>query len=81
VAWALFIALGATITTGLRRPNLAITTAITIAVIMIVAELEPHNAWEQPILRFTDTAIGVLVGIGAAELVLQATSTGSARPR
>lgn len=73
-AWALLIALGATLVAGLGRPDLVIMTAITIAVIMVVAELEPRNAWEQPIFRFIDTVIGVLVGVGAAGLALRATT-------
>jgi hypothetical protein len=40
---------------------------------MVVAELEPRNAWEQPILRFADTAVGVIVGLATAWLVLRAT--------
>jgi uncharacterized membrane protein YccC len=26
----------------------------------------PHDAWEQPILRFVDTLIGVAIGVAAA---------------
>jgi hypothetical protein len=28
--------------------------------------LSPHDAWQQPVLRLADTAIGVAVGISAA---------------
>ena len=65
-AWALLIALGATLTAGLGRPDLANITAITTAVVMVIAELEPRNAWQQPILRFVATLIGVVVGVAAA---------------
>jgi len=27
---------------------------------MIVAAVSPHHAWQQPILRFADTAVGVV---------------------
>jgi len=33
---------------------------------MVVAELSPHDAWQQPILRLAGTAIGVAVGVAAA---------------
>jgi uncharacterized membrane protein YccC len=70
---ALLIALGTTLVTLAGRPGDSITTGITIAVVMVVAELEPRNAWEQPILRFADTIVGVIVGIASARLVLRAT--------
>jgi hypothetical protein len=40
---------------------------------MVVAELEPRNAWEQPILRLADTVVGVIVGLATAWLVHRAT--------
>ena len=39
--------------------------AFATAVVMIVAAVSPHEAWQQPILRFADTAIGVAVGVAA----------------
>jgi uncharacterized membrane protein YgaE (UPF0421/DUF939 family) len=50
------------------RPGDAITAAITTAVVLIVAEVSPHDAWQQPILRLADTVIGVVVGLAAAWL-------------
>lgn len=44
------------------------TTDITTAVLMVVAALSPHDAWEQPILRVVDTGVGVAVGFGAASI-------------
>jgi hypothetical protein len=38
---------------------------------MVVAELSPHDAWQQPILRLADTAIGVAVGAAAAWIGLR----------
>jgi uncharacterized membrane protein YccC len=72
-ALAVLIALGTILVTLAGRPADAVTTGITIAVVMVVAELEPRNAWEQPILRFADTVVGVLVGLATAWLVLRAT--------
>jgi len=45
------------------RPGDAVTAAITTAVIMVVAAISPHDAWEQLILRLADTVIGVAVGV------------------
>jgi uncharacterized membrane protein YccC len=38
---------------------------------MVAAELAPHDAWQQPILRLADTAIGVAVGIAATWIGLR----------
>jgi uncharacterized membrane protein YccC len=37
-----------------------------------VAEVSPHDAWRQPILRLADTVIGVVVGLAAAWTGLRA---------
>jgi uncharacterized membrane protein YccC len=73
--WALatLIGLGTTLVTLAGRPGDSVTTGVTIAVVMAVAELEPRNAWEQPILRLADTAIGVIVGLATAWLVRRIT--------
>jgi uncharacterized membrane protein YccC len=65
---AALIGMGAIIVAIMNRPDDTITTGITIAAVMVVAELSPHNAWRQPILRLVDTAVGVAVGIAAAWL-------------
>ena len=65
---AALIGIGAIVVTIMGRPDDTITTGITIAVIMVVAALSPHNAWRQPILRLVDTAVGVAVGVAAAWL-------------
>jgi hypothetical protein len=50
----------------LGRPGDAATAGITTAVIMVVAAVSPHDAWQQPILRLADTVVGVTVGAIAA---------------
>jgi multisubunit Na+/H+ antiporter MnhB subunit len=55
------------------RPDDAMTTGITIAVIMVVAAVSPQDSWRQPVLRLVDTAVGVAVGIAAAWLGTGAT--------
>jgi uncharacterized membrane protein YccC len=70
---ALMIGITALIPALIRRPGDSITAAITTAVVMVSASLSPHDAWQQPILRFGDTVIGVVVGVVAAWLGLLVT--------
>jgi hypothetical protein len=63
---ATLIGIGAIVVTAMGRPDDTITTGITSAVVMVVAALSPHDAWRQPILRLVDTAVGVVVGVAAA---------------
>jgi hypothetical protein len=63
---ATLIGISAIAVTMIGRPDDTITTGITIAVVMVVAALSPHEAWRQPILRMVDTAVGVAVGVAAA---------------
>jgi hypothetical protein len=74
-AWglALLIALGALAVRLAGRPGDAITTAITTAVVLVVAEVSPHDAWQQPILRWVDTIIGVAVAVAAWGIAAAAT--------
>ena len=67
-AWALAVLIGASalVATLIGRPGDAITAGITTAVVLVVAAVSPHDAWQQPILRFADTVIGVAVGVAAA---------------
>ena len=44
------------------------TAAITTAVLLALAMLNPHHAWQQPILPLGDTVVGVIVGVAAAWL-------------
>jgi hypothetical protein len=76
-AWgmAALIGLGAIALTLLDRSEDIITTGITTAVVMVVAGISPHHAWEQPVLRLVDTLVGIGVGIGAAWVSLSIGST------
>jgi len=65
---AALIGIGAVATTMAGRPDDTITTGITTAVVMVVAALNPHDAWRQPVLRLFDTALGVGVGAAASWL-------------
>jgi len=67
-AFALLIGLSALIPTLAGRPGDAGTAAITTAVLLGLAPLSPHHAWEQPILRLADTVVGAIVGVAGAWL-------------
>ena len=69
---AVLIGLSVRVTAVIGRPEDEITAGITTAVVMVVAELSPHDTWRQPVLRLADTAIGVAVGLVAAWLGLRA---------
>ncbi len=63
---AVLIGLSVLVATLIGRPEDAVTAAITTTVVLVVASLSPHDAWEQPILRLGDTAVGTLVGLAAS---------------
>lgn len=67
-AFALLIGLSALAPTLAGRPADAPTAAITTAVLLGLAPLDPHRAWLQPPLRLADTVVGAIVGIAAAWL-------------
>jgi uncharacterized membrane protein YccC len=59
------IGIGTVAVTSMGHPEDVITTGITTVVVMVVAGLSPHDAWQQPILRLADTVVGVLIGPAA----------------
>ncbi|HXB49807.1 MAG TPA: FUSC family protein [Streptosporangiaceae bacterium] len=67
-AFALLIGVSALAPTLAGRPADAATAAITTAVLLALAALDPHHAWLQPILRLGDTVVGVIVGVAAARV-------------
>jgi hypothetical protein len=72
---AALIAIGTFVLTVIGRDDLVVTTAITTAVVLVVATLSPHDAWQQPILRLVDTLVGAAIGVAAATLGLRASRT------
>jgi len=66
---AVMIGLGTLILTIIGRTDMIVTTGITTAVIMVVSALSPHNAWQQPMLRFMDTAVGAAIAASVAWLI------------
>ena len=63
LAMIVLIAIGTLVMMLLGRRDDIGLTAITTVVVLIVAAGKPHDAWQQPLLRFADTIIGVAVGI------------------
>jgi len=59
------IAIGTLLLSLIGRPEDAVAAGITTAVVMIVAAVSPRDAWQEPILRLADTAIGIAVGLAA----------------
>jgi uncharacterized membrane protein YccC len=57
------------------RPGDAITAGITTAVVMVVAAVSPHDAWQQPILRFADTVIGLAAAWVGLRVILYRSNT------
>jgi putative flippase GtrA len=77
---AALIGIGAIILTLFGRSEDIITTGITTAVVMVVAAISPEHAWQQPVLRLIDTAIGIAVGIAAAWISLTIGSRSNPHP-
>jgi len=68
---ALLIGASAFVTALIGRPADAGVAAISTAVLIILAQLNPHDAWVQPILRLADTIVGTAVGLVAAWIGLR----------
>jgi uncharacterized membrane protein YccC len=68
---AVLIALGTFLLMAVGRDELVGTVAITTTVVMVVAAVSPHDAWQQPILRGVDTAVGIAVGVAASSIALR----------
>ena len=79
VGMAAMIGVSALAATLLGRPQDAVTAAITTAIVLGVAPLNPHDAWQQPILRLVDTALGTVVALGTAWIALRLTAAETGR--
>jgi hypothetical protein len=60
---AVAIGFGAIVMILLGRGDHIVTTGITIAVVLVVAGLNPHEAWRQLFLYLLATLIGIAVGV------------------
>jgi uncharacterized membrane protein YgaE (UPF0421/DUF939 family) len=65
VGMAALLGIGTLVMMKLGRREDILTTAITTAVVMVVAAMDTRHAWLQPLLRFLDTVVGIAIGVGA----------------
>ncbi|WP_375787025.1 FUSC family protein [Bradyrhizobium sp. Pha-3] len=63
VGIAALLAIGTIVMILLQRRGDIITTGITTVVVMVVAAIDPHDAWRQPLLRLADTVVGIGIGV------------------
>ena len=59
---ALLIGVGALVLLLIGHADDVITATATTSVVMVLAAISPHDAWEQPVLRLADTAVGIAMG-------------------
>jgi uncharacterized membrane protein YccC len=62
---AVLIGIGTPTLTLVGRSEDVVTAGLTTAVVMIVAAVTPHDAWQEPILRLADAGLGIAVGLAA----------------
>lgn len=67
----MLIGLGTLVMMLAGRPDDAMTTDVTTAVVLVVAALSPQSAWEHPVFRLLDTVVGMAVGLAGAWVGLQ----------
>ena len=59
---AILLAAGTLVMALLNRRDDTVTTAVTTIVVMVVALEHPLDAWQQPLVRLFDTAVGIAIG-------------------
>jgi uncharacterized membrane protein YgaE (UPF0421/DUF939 family) len=64
VGMAALLGIGTLVMMKFGRREDIVTTAITTAVVMVVAAMDARHAWLQPLLRLLDTVVGIAIGIG-----------------
>jgi uncharacterized membrane protein YccC len=60
---AVVIGVGTVAMMLLGRPSDIVAAGISTAVVLVVAALSPEKAWQEPLLRFVDTVVGIAVGV------------------
>lgn len=67
---AALIGIGPLLLMLIGRPGDIVIASVTTTVVMVVVAISPQEAWLQPILRLVDTAVGVAIGVSAAQIAL-----------
>ena len=57
------LGIGTLAMSALSRRDDIVTTGITTTVVMVVAAMNPQDAWQQPLLRLVDTVVGITIGV------------------
>ena len=60
---AVVIGLGTFVLISVGRKEDIVTAGITTTVVLVVAGMNPDDAWRQPILRLFDSVVGIAVGV------------------
>ena len=63
VGLAALLGIGTMIMMYLRCRDDTVMTGISTTMVMVVAAIDPQDAWRQPLLRIGDTVVGIGVGI------------------
>ena len=71
IGLAVVIGLGTFGLMAIGRDGDVITVGITSAIVLVLAAVSPHHVWEQAILRISDTAVGIGVGVCASWIALR----------
>ena len=74
------VGVGSLVLTAIGQAGDAGVAGITTAVVMVAAALSPHDAWQQPLLRAVDTAVGIAIGLAASWLVTTSLADGARQP-
>ncbi|MDQ7250472.1 hypothetical protein Q8A70_22470 [Rhodospirillaceae bacterium R-7] len=63
IGMAVLLSAGTIVMVLLGRRDDIIMTAITTIVVTVIAVIDPHDAWHQPLLRLIDTMVGIGIGV------------------
>jgi uncharacterized membrane protein YccC len=64
-AIAVLIAIGAFVLALAGRPQDTMPASLATVVVLVIASIDRHDAWQQPIMRLLDTVLGVAIGLAA----------------
>ena len=63
VGLAALLAIGTMTMMYVGRRDDIVATGITTTMVMVVAAIDPQDAWHEPLLRLVDTALGIAIGV------------------